>query len=215
MMFYMNSVEMLKDFIPNESCKSILNAQYVLVSSKIRIHDRKKYPNVIVCMNDLYPDIDCMSALTNEDMRIRYFEQLDKNKGLISTLIRYSLVQKENIIFLCTKNESKMRYLEWLSEYVFMEFEYPIYKYSSYANGFCSIKKYNTNKVLETVDEILSSIKFEEKVKNLSSRRGREKIKSSFADMSKKEMKNNLKNRGLWKKGMSKKEMLEMLELFL
>ena len=126
MMFWMNSKTFQDDFLSNERDKDILNAQYVLVSTRIRKGDGK-YKNIIAASTTLYPNNSALMKLTEDDIRTEYFEQLDENRGLLATLILGSIEKKYNIIFLCTKNESKLKYLKYLSEYVFMEFDYPIY----------------------------------------------------------------------------------------
>ena len=114
MMFWMNSKVFQDVFLVNENDQDILNAQYVLVSTRIRKRESRK--NIISANAILFPDADVCCTLTDEDFRERYFNQCHKNKPFIATLIKGSIEENYNIIFMCTKKESKMKYLKYLHQ---------------------------------------------------------------------------------------------------
>ena len=214
MMFWMNSKTFQDDFLSNERDKDILNAQYVLVSTRIRKGDGK-YKNIIAASTTLYPNNSALMKLTEDDIRSEYFEQLDENRGLLATLILGSIEKKYNIIFLCTKNESKLKYLKYLSEYVFMEFDYPIYDYKKYSYNKIGIIEIDKNKIIQKCNKILKQLKKERSKELESTKSGRMKLAQEFKSLSKKEMKKELMKRDLYIDDMSKKEIVEMFELFI
>lgn len=214
MMFWMNSKTFQDDFLSNERDKDILNAQYVLVSTRIRKGDGK-YKNIIAASTTLYPNNSALMKLTEDDIRTEYFEQLDENRGLLATLILGSIEKKYNIIFLCTKNESKLKYLKYLSEYVFMEFDYPIYDYKKYSYNKIGIIEIDKDEIIQKCKKILKQIKKERNEELESTKMGRMKLVNEFKSLSKKEMKKELMKRDLYIDNMSKKEMVEMFELFI
>lgn len=214
MMFWMNTKTFQDDFLSNERDKDILNAQYVLVSTRIRKGDGK-YKNIIAASTTLYPNNSALMKLTEDDIRTEYFEQLDENRGLLATLILGSIEKKYNIIFLCTKNESKLKYLKYLSEYVFMEFDYPIYDYKKYSYNKIGIIEIDKNKIIQKCNKILKQLKKERSKELESTKSGRMKLAQEFKSLSKKEMKKELMKRDLYIDDMSKKEMVEMFELFI
>lgn len=214
MMFWMNSKTFQDDFLSNERDKDILNAQYVLVSTRIRKGDGK-YKNIIAASTTLYPNNSALMKLTEDDIRTEYFDQLDENRGLLATLILGSIEKKYNIIFLCTKNESKLKYLKYLSEYVFMEFDYPIYDYKKYSYNKIGIIEIDKDEIIQKCKKILKQIKKERNEELESTKMGRMKLANEFKSLSKKEMKKELMKRDLYIDNMSKKEMVEMFELFI
>lgn len=214
MMFYMHSKTFQKVYVPNESRKHILKAQYVLVSSRIRRRSNK-VKNIISAASCLFPDNNTCNAMCDDDIREAYFEQLDDNKPLIATLVLGSIEEGYNVIFMCTPTEMKLKYLKYLSEYIYMEFGYPIYEYKAYATGKCDIRKYNKDKCVKTCKNILKKAKKTQYEKNLKSKQGREKIVEGFKKLKKKELIRELEKRNLYNPNMSKSDMIEMLELFL
>ena len=214
MMFWMNSKTFQDDFLSNERDKDILNAQYVLVSTRIRKGDGK-YKNIIAASTTLYPNNSALMKLTEDDIRTEYFDQLDENRGLLATLILGSIEKKYNIIFLCTKNESKLKYLKYFSEYVFMEFDYPIYDYKKYSYNKIGIIEIDKDEIIQKCKKILKQIKKERNEELESTKMGRMKLANEFKSLSKKEMKKELMKRDLYIDNMSKKEMVEMFEFFI
>jgi hypothetical protein len=212
-MFTMNSKVFQDDFLTNESDKNILKAQYVIVSSRIRKQD-SSYNNIISAYNFLFPNGQVLGKLTDEDVREEYFNQLESVKPTLSTLILGSIDEKFNIIFICTKCEDKLHYLQYLSEYIYMEFGYPVYEYKSYASGRSALREYDIKKVKKKCNKILAKAKKRQYQKDLKTDAGRSRIKSEFKSRTKKEMQKELEARNLYIDGMSKKEMLEMFELF-
>lgn len=215
MMFVMNTKTFFDNYLQNENYADILKAQYVCISCKIR-RKSDDFDNILIANNTLFPNSNVLNKGSFDDMEDEYYEQLshETQNTLIASLIKGAIEENLNIIFLCTKNESRLRYLKWLQNYIFMEFNYPVYDYKDFVNG-CGIIKYNRDKILKKVNKIVK--KGEEKYieANKNNKSGRKIIMRRYASCKKSELKKILKEKGLYSKDMSKDEMLDMLDAFL
>ena len=215
MIFWMNSKVFQNDFLTNEKDDDILEAQYVVASSRIRIDREGQIDNIISAKAMLFPDAYVCSGVTADEFRSRYFEQCEKNSAFISTLIKGSIEEGYNIILLCTHKERKLKYLDYLSQYIYIEFGYPVYEYKTYSSGKYELVKYDKEKVLKKCNKILKETKEIQKERLLSTDNGRKSILKEYKKMSKKELKKILKKRNLYTDGMDKSEMIDTLEVFM
>lgn len=214
MIYYMHSETFFEKFLNNESDRDILKAQYVCISTHIRRRDTD-IDNVICLNKTLYPGSRVLDKGTFEDMRDAYHEQLTEEAlPLLAELIRGSIKENLNIIFLCSKREYKLKYLKWLSEFIIMEFEYPVYNYSKYIDG-CPLFEYDKEKVLKRVESITEKARKKLFEQQRKTKQGRKRIIHEYKSMNKKELKKLCIKEELYYDGMSKQEMLDMLEVFL
>ena len=214
MIYYMHSETFFEEFLDNESDRDILKAQYVCISTHIRRRDTN-VENIICLNHTLYPRSSVLNRGTFEDMREVYYEQLRTDAlPLLAEFIRGSIEEDLNIIFLCTRNEWKLKYLKWLADFIMMEFEYPVYNYSKYING-GPLYEYDKDNVLKTVTKITTAAKKRLFETDRKSNQGRKRIISEYKSMSKKELKKICIDEELYYEGMSKDEMLDMLTTFL
>ena len=211
-MFYMDSKTFRDLFLNHEKDKDILDAQYVLVSTRIRQRDHQE--NVIKA-TPLIPDSRVCSSTTDEDFKERYYEQLEGEKTLLATLILGSIEEGYNIIFLCSKSEGKMKHLKYISNYAYLEFGYPIYNYKLYASGASELIEYNKDKVIKKCRKLIKIAKNNQYEKNLGSEQGRKRIIKELKKRKKSDLKKELKKRNLYSEGMSRKDMIETMEDFL
>ena len=122
-------------------------------------------------------------------------------------------------MFICTKKESKLKYLKWLSQYIFREFGYVVYKYQ--ANVYKVIDemvdeyKDEDKKVAKRCRKILKEKEKEEYNRNLMSDQGRERIMNEYKKKKKKELIKIAKKKGFYSKGMDKDDILSFLRLCL
>lgn len=215
MMFYMTSKVFQNVFLTNEPDDDILKAQYVIVSSRIRVRDKEHYPNILNAYNTLYPNSYVMSALTKEDLTVRYKENMrEQNLALLASLVHISVSKNLNIIFLCTKSEKKLHYLDSLSELIYEEFHYPVYDYEMYSLGVSKIISFDKGKVEKRCKKYLKNAKHEYYRKIDDDEKRREVMMKDYKNMSKKELKEILKRNNLYRKDMDKEDMLEMVEVF-
>ena len=215
MIFWMNSNVFQNDFLTNEEDDDILKAHYVIASARIRINRDEKVENIISAKAMLFPDAYVCSGVTDDEFRSRYFEQCDKNKAFLSTLIKGSIEEGFNIIIMCTFKERKLKYLKYLSEYIFMEFGYPVYEYKEYSSGKYELISCNKDKVLKKCNKALKEAKEKRKERLLESENGRKALAKDYKSMSKKKLKKILKDRNLYTENMSKSEMIDTLKIFM
>ena len=179
MLYYTNSKVYQNIFLRHESYQDILKSQYVLVST--RISSSGEYENIVQARNMLYPNPEVCSTIE----------------------------EKYNIIFMNTyKEEKNMKFLEYLSEFIFIHFGYPCYNYKYYSLGMISLIKYNKKDVLKICNEYLKEAK-----DNYNNDKNN-KLKE-FKKMSKKKLRKILQKEGLYMDGMDKEEILESIKLFL
>lgn len=214
MMFYMTSKVFQDDFLTNEDDQDILDAQYVLVSSRIRRRNAD-VENIISAYSMLFPAANVCAAMTTREFKDAYYEQLSGTLPFIATLIKGSIDENYNIIFLCTKKEGKIKFLEYLSNFIYIEFGYPVYEYKKYATGALPLRKYSKKDVMKKCDKILDEAKKENYKKQVQTSNGRKQIMKKYKKMSKDDLIKELKKRDLYLEGMDKSEMLDMLETFL
>ena len=215
MIYFMHTGTFFEEFLNNESDKDILKAQYVCVSTRIRRKADSKFDNVICLNNTLYPGTTVLNRGTFEDMKDAYHEQLNGQAlPLIAELIKGSIEDDLNIIFLCTKNEWKLKYLKWLAEFIIVEFDYPVYNYKKYIQG-CPLYEYDKEKVLKSTNSIVESARKNLYEQQRKTKQGRKRIVQEYKSMDKKELKKICKEQELYYKGMSRQEMIGILDAFL
>ena len=208
MLYYMTSTTFFKLFLRNESDQDILNSQYVLDSLKIR--SGGNFKNVISATNTLFPSPEVlMYDIKDNTFKEYYYDQLENNKALLATIILGSLKQKFNIIFLCSKKEGKLKSHELISDFIYEEFGYPMYDYKDYVLNKYELIKYDPKEVEKKCKKVLKKAEKESYINKIKD------DTENLKDIKKKPkvMKKILKDHGYYWKGMSKDDMLEMLEM--
>lgn len=208
MLFYMTSKVFFKEFLNNERDQDILDAQYVLIS--LRIKTLGESENVLNLANYLFPDTVSLMCNDKDAFKDIYYNQLDDNIGILATTVLGDVKGKYNAIFLCTPNEMKIPYMEAISEFIYDKFGYPMYEYEKYIyDGYKDIK-INKKKVIKKCKKILGKLETEN---YLDSKKCKYEDNLNKLKNNKKAMKSILKTQGLYEKGMSKSDMIEELEL--
>ena len=208
MIFYLNSRELVDYFLPYEKDKDILESQYVLVSSRILKRDAE-LENIVSAKSILYPNPEAFSASTDDKFYRLYYKQLSKQVVFFASVIKETIENNNQIIFLCTEKESRTGLFSVMEQYVWEEFSYPIYSYTEYTSN-CELKDYDEKKVLKYCNKLLDKAHKKSVFQN-----GNEKEQSKyFKKKSKKELKKMLKKENLYYDGMDKEEMIETIELY-
>lgn len=194
MLYYCNSKVFQNLLLRYESYQDILDCQYVLVST--RIYTSQSMKNIINVRNILYPNAEVCMAMDDETFRDRYEKQLSENNTFFASIIKASIEEKLNIVFLNTyKEEKNLKYLKYLSEYLYIHFGYPCYEYKHFSMGLSSLLKYNKKEVLKLCNEYLRDAKDNMDIEKLP----------------KKELIKRLKKEKMYKKGMNKFDMISLL----
>lgn len=217
MIFWMDSKVFQNYFLTNERDDDILNAQYVVVSTRIVTRRKKGLENIVNAKAMLYPDARVCSATNSEDMMERYFKQCDGNKAFLSVVIKGVIEKGYNVIFLCTKNEAKLKYLDYLASYIYLTFGYPVYEYKLFCTGASEIMDFNPEKVIKKCDKFMKNAKKEQHrtLMRSGSDKASKIIMGDYKKKKKKELIKILKKKNLYTEGMDKEDMLEAIELFL
>ncbi len=206
MMFVMTSKD-LDLFFNNETDDAILNAQYVIVSNRIR-RARIEYENIMTA-SVLFPDPSVMVAFSDDEFKSAYIEQLNQNISLIAVLVTEAIIHKYNIIFLCTRNEAKLsKFIYILADFIYDEFEYPVYKYRDLASGKIELVDIDEARAYKKAKAYIKDAKAKSVISNV-------KNESKLKNSEKKMLKKLLKDRGLYKKGMTISEMKNIVDIFI
>ena len=211
--YIMDGETLVKTYI-NEDPKKIKETQYVLISNSIRKNGKYKDQvvnanNILLPKQDLILDYD---DYTSPSYQNAYREYINERKPFLATLIKYAIEEDGIVILLCSKREKKYLYLDMLKEFIEDEFDYPVYNYKKYKKGKEKYRDIDYDDVIKKCNKVLKKAKKDEIDKKLSTERGREEY---FNSLSKSELKKELKKMDLYQKGMSKSEMIDMLDAFM
>ena len=176
MIFYMHSKTFLEEFLQNEEDWVILDSYYVLAS--LRIRTRGKYKTIQNAKSIFSPSAAVLYQEDRESAKAQYMKQIDSDaKVYLATLIQGCIKKNYNIIFLCSKNESKGHYLEYIAEYVKETFHFPMYDYRKFIRGKEPTEAYDAEAVLSFCKSVLQkhakedSMAYEMRLKNLSKKK--------------------------------------------
>ena len=214
MIFFMNSKTFFKHFLEREDDTTILNSNYIIASKRIRKHS--DIPNVATVHNLLYPNYLVFSEEKENKMIEKYFDQLEYSeaRGFFSLIIKASIKDDADFIFLTTKKEDRFPYLKWIQEYIMYVFQYPVYDYKAYING-CEIVDYDEDFVLKKCKKVGKEVKEKQERMRAQSEEGRVSLIKSLKKKKKKEVIKTMKNFNLEYKGLTKEEMLDLLKVSL
>lgn len=212
--YYMNSKTFFKIFL-HEDPEKILNCQYVIISECIKRGDQYK-KQVIVATKFLFPTDDALASFgmseSHYEFKERYRYQLETyGKTTLSVMVKSVLEENYTIILLCTKKDSRFKFMELIAEWVEENLGYPIYDYKAYKEGKQKMKEYNPSLVLKACNRMIKEASKERWKKKSKTAQGRRDLLNR---MSKKEKKKMLKKMNLYSSSMTKKEIDEMLETF-
>lgn len=215
MLFITHSSDFEKVFLNNEYDKIILETQFVIVSTRIRKRTNANQ-NIVVGTNALFPEMGyfCLER-GSEEARMEYFKQLNANKPFLSSLVKGSIEKGFNIFFICSDNEWKESgHLQLLREYIMETFYYPVYNYKKYVNG-CPLYQYDEKYTLKICNSILKIVKRRSEEAARRSEKGRYAIMKKMKKKDKSKLIKRVKKIGLYRKGMGKDEMIDIIESFL
>lgn len=214
-MYFMDGKTFIDKYIEEDPDK-VLRTQFVIISSRLRKSGGKYEKQIINANNLLYPHdrliMDYDDYKHNQNYKEEYVNQINEHKAFFATLIKYVIEENSTIVFLCAKCEKKYNYLKLIQEYLDNKFQFHMYDYKKYKEGKEKPVSIDRSSILIKVDKILKKAKKKEKEKMLSTESGRKKL---FSNMSKKELKKELKKRGLYISNMDKEEMIDMLDTFI
>lgn len=205
MIYFMDTKTLTKKFLKNEGPETVLEAQYCIVSSRIR--KTRNMDNIAIVSSLLYPSKYDVLYLENDDEIIaKYYSQLQDLRPMLffSNIVKAFIKQGYDIVFLCTPNEYKIGYMSIMADHISKEFCIPVVEYKT---GRIYDYPLNESKTLR----ICKEIKKNRQKQMMQTIEGR---KSLVKNMSKKEKINLLKSMNLYYKGMDKEDIKETIELY-
>lgn len=206
MIYVMDTKTLIKDFTKNEGSDIVLTAQYCIISSRIRRTDENDA--VVNITHLMYPTkYTIMDLSEDESVQKDYINQLSRLEPtlFLSNIVKASIKEGYDIIFLCSPNEYNLGYMKILSEYIENTFYVPCIEYK-YRNKHKS-RTYSDSMALKVCKEI----KHQRKYQLTKSKKGRESL---VKNMSKKEKIDILKSMDIYYKGMDKDDIDECIEVY-
>lgn len=205
----------LGEFLECESDATILQCQYCIISSRIRLRSRDM-ENVASFSNVLFPDSQVLISDGEEEFEARYYKQIDNHKSLLADIVLISEKKGYHVIFLQTHTERKLGYMSILRAYIHATFKCPVYDYEYFT--LCNddeLEKYDHKKVIKKCEKIVEKNKSKIYKKEIQSEQGRERIIKEIEGLSKKNLIKRCKKEGLYRDGMSKDDMILALTSFI
>ena len=89
-----------------------------------------------------------------------------------------------------------------------------MYEYRKYSKGKIGLLEYKKKEVLKECKKYCKEASLKSRHEKMKTERGRQELKKEFKSLPKKKMKKELERRDLYIDGMSRKEMVEVYELF-
>jgi len=217
MIYTMNTKTFLKIF-SKEDPKIIEKTQFVIISDKIR--KSSEDDNVVFCRS-LFPTSMMLADARNTNdssfFRNAYMDMLHDNCRLVlATIIMGVLEENYTVVFLCTLNEWKLKFMGYLSEYIESEFGYPIIDYKKFKlkgyDAIPTLEDFDIQKIKEKCQKVIDKATKKQLKKKMRTAEGRREI---LDNMSKGEMKKQLKKMNLYTgSNMSKHMMKSLLKEF-
>lgn len=174
----MGSDEFVKKFIKKEDYKKF---NFLLVSDDV--FTDKSFDNVY-SLKALLPPPNIISVFINEGYseryRDKYFKYLSNPRveGLLTVIVKLVVVDKSDVVLLCSKNETEFKYLSMICEYI-----EAVYHVKS-----CSYKKYTKNR------EKYRDMKYGKKTLNVLKKKLKEIKEVPVPQITRSEMKKRLKS---------------------
>lgn len=204
----MTSDEFIKKFIKKEDYKKY---NFLLVSDDISTD--KSFGNVY-SLKALLPPPNIMSVYINEGYsskyRDKYFNYLSNPRveGLLTVIVKLVVVDKSDVVLLCSKNEDEFKYVSMICEYIEAMYHVKSCTYKKYRNN---KKKYDdmkySKKTLSVLKKKLKNIK-ETPVPQIT----RSEMKQRLKSMNKKELRIICKKNNIdYSKDDSKKDLIEII----
>lgn len=216
MIFFMGSKVFQDYYLVNEPDDAILAAHYVVVSNRIMRRDKSDIDNIVIATSYFMPTGEIWATPSKKDRKTLYMKFIDtKSKLTLATMILGSINKGYNIIFICTDSERKLKLFEYLAEYVYVTFGYPMYNYKSYCTGMCELIKYNKKKVEKRCNKLLNTEQKRVIDKILSYEIHNEfeenKLRTLLKKRKKKLLKKVLQSCDYYDEGLSKSEMIDRI----
>lgn len=207
MIWYLTTEDLMEKY-SKRSVKELEKTNYLIMSSRVRTTiERDNVLNITnLFMNagllkGVGFNTESDSVLAKEEFK-NFLLKNPKGLSVICAMIECSILEDEDTVIICTPNELKCDYLQVFCEVVSELFHYPILRYPATME-------------LELEEAIQRLLYYKKTVKEyvIAQASDMDRMKM-LGNMKKKELKKELKKRGLYSSSMGKEDMLEILNAF-
>ncbi len=181
----MSSKTFVEDFIKNENYK---NFTFLLASNDIKT--RGNYDN-IYSMKVLIPPVSSLRSYVEQGVNKKYIKkyieylETRKMETILSVIVKAAVVEEQNVVILCSEEESEYEYTKILCKHIESVFKVPTYSYKKFKKEEHPGELKNREKTLKILKDLI----------------GKENMKPTT--LTPKQLKNTLKDH-------SKKELIRM-----
>lgn len=207
MVWYLTTEDLMEKY-SKRSVKELEKTNYLIMSSRVRTTiERDNVLNITnLFMNagllkGVGFDTESDSVLAKEEFK-NFLLKNPKGLSVICAMIECSILEDEDSVIICTPNELKCEYLQVFCEVVEELFQYPILRYPATMEP----------NLEETIQRLLYYKKTVKKYM-MSQASDMDRLKM-LEKMKKKDLKKELKKRGLYSSSMEKEDMIEILNAF-
>ena len=207
MVWYLTTEDLMEKY-SKRSVKELEKTNYLIMSSRVRTTiERDNVLNITnLFMNagllkGVGFDTESDSVLAKEEFK-NFLLKNPKGLSVICAMIECSILEDDDTVIICTPNELKCEYLQVFCEVVEELFQYPILRYPATMEP----------NLEETIQRLLYYKKTVKKYM-MSQASDMDRLKM-LEKMKKKDLKKELKKRGLYSSSMEKEDMIEILNAF-
>ena len=204
MIWYCTTKELMKSY-SERSVKDLEHTNYIIISS--RIVTTKSHDNVFNATNFFLQSGSLKGTRFSEEPgsisskeKFKSFLLQDvKSMGFLCSLIECSVLENEDSIFICSPNEMDVGYMQVIAETIYTLFQYPVLRYPD-------------SRDIDLKEVITRLVYYKEENLNLRIRTSTgPELETVLKKLDKEKLKSILKERRIYQKGMSKREMIETI----
>lgn len=207
MIWYLTTEDLMEKY-SKRSVKELERTNYLIMSSRVRTTiERDNVLNITnLFMNagllkGVGFNTESDSILAKEEFK-NFLLKNPKGLSVICAMIECSILEDEDTVIICTPNELKCDYLQVFCEVVGELFQYPILRYPS-------IMELDLKEVIQRL------LYYKKTVKQYTISKASDIDRMKILEkMKKKELKRELKKRGLYSSSMERDDMIEVLNAF-
>lgn len=202
MIYVMDSRVFFDAYCKLENPTTVLDAWYVVCSlgkitrGRIEMENVRFMPSLTVRPQLL--------SLPRDEIELAYKNDLEEpaNMHALARICKFSY--SRNIVILTTERESdQVPFLKWLSDFILEKFELPVIDYLSFVMEECDVPEWDMRNSLFLINQTMLATYAETDSEDT--------LQNIVLGMSKKELKDILKYRGLYDSDMTKEEMVDLL----
>lgn len=221
-MIYIMNTKTFDKIFSKEDPKKIEKTQFIIASKRIR---KSKEEDSVIFMRNLVPpdmllaDANSFIYFAGEKSATDFFEKeykkhLDKFRLTLAIIIKGVVEENLTEMFMCTYKEWNIGYMRVLAEYIEEEFHYPVIDYRKYKlkKKLPRVLDFSREEVISICNKVIRKEMKKQRKEKMKTKEGTLEI---IRNMSKDEMRRELKRLNLYSPELDKQTMRELLEDFL